>query len=52
MNGAQAHAVIKEIEELCRNHGLWYSKTIEYKDNSTIIRLTDISIKVDKQKDR
>jgi len=50
MNGSQAHTIIKEVEELLRNHAIWYTKSIEYKDNHTIIRLTDISIKVDKPK--
>lgn len=48
----QAQELIREIEKLCRNHGVWYTKTIEYKEKTTVIKLTDISVKIDKQEPR
>ena len=52
MDQLQATELIKEIEKLCRNHGLWYTKTIEYKEKTTIIRLSDISVKIEKNDSR
>jgi hypothetical protein len=47
---SQAKAVIHEIEDICRNHGLWYNKVIEYKDGLSIIRIQEISVKIDRQR--
>lgn len=52
MTGQQATAIIREIEDICKNHGVFWTKVIEHKENFDIIRLQEISVKIEKQKDR
>lgn len=49
MNTTQATEIIREIESLCREHGLWYTKVIEHKGNTTVVRLQEISVKMEKR---
>jgi hypothetical protein len=50
VNDQQAKAICREVEEILRNHGVWYCKSLDYKDGLAFIRLTDISFKIDQQR--
>ncbi len=45
----KARAILKEIQELCEKHGLWFSHTEERKPDLRVIKINEISIKVEKR---
>ena len=47
MNAEQAKTLVREIEELLRQHGVFYTKEIEYREQLAYIRFKEISFKVD-----
>lgn len=44
----EARRVVAELKEFCKRHGLWVTVSEEHKPNLTMIRVEEISIKVDK----
>jgi hypothetical protein len=46
MTKDQALNLLKEIESLCRQHGLWLTVEHENKPDLRMIRIKEISIKV------
>jgi hypothetical protein len=51
VNSDQAKAVCREVEEILRNHGIWYTKELVYKENLSFIVLKDVSFKIDAPRD-
>lgn len=49
METSKALNLQAEIEALCKKHGLWVAIEHEKKPDLKIIRIKEISIKVDKQ---
>ena len=50
MTEAEAIAIQDEIKEYCAGHGLWVSIEHERKPNLKMIRIKEISIKVEEAK--
>ena len=52
MTSQQAQTIIREVEDLLKEHGIWYVKSLEYKGNLAMIRLSDITLKIDQPRER
>jgi hypothetical protein len=48
MKELEARNLVEQIRELCKKNGLWITITEEHKPNLAMIRVEEISIKVDK----
>ena len=48
MTQTQALSLEKELLELCRKHGVWVTVERELKPDLRMIRVKEISIKIDK----
>lgn len=42
----KARAILTEIKDVCKKHGLWVSHTEEAKPDLKVIRVNEISIKI------
>ena len=48
MKEIEARQLAAEIRELCKKHGVWLTMKEEFKPDLAMIRIEEISIKVDK----
>lgn len=47
MTEKQGMAIIAEIEAICKTYGLYFTKVVEYKGAVTILKMQEISIRID-----
>uniref|UniRef100_A0A6H1ZS10 Uncharacterized protein n=1 Tax=viral metagenome TaxID=1070528 RepID=A0A6H1ZS10_9ZZZZ len=49
MKASDAFKIVDKIDKICKDHGLWISVKTEKKPDLKIIRIEEISIKVDEK---